>query len=86
MGKSAKVGKQAAMSDSGMIQWVTAAAVIATLTTPAGAADLLPPSSERHLRHRPLGHLPVVPPIICLVPRPAYQVASVPTPQLQDGD
>jgi hypothetical protein len=45
------------MSDSGTIQWVVVAAVIAALGTPAGAADLLPP---RHLPHRPLG--PVVPP------------------------
>jgi hypothetical protein len=51
------------MSGSGMIQWVSAAAVIAALGTPAGAADLLPPLSQRHLLHRPLsvappGHLP----------------------------
>jgi hypothetical protein len=50
------------MSDSGTIQWVAAAAVIAALGTPAGAADLLPPLSPRHLPHRPLGHLSVVPP------------------------
>jgi hypothetical protein len=50
------------MSDSGMIQWVAAVAVIAALGTPAGAADLLPPLSQRHLSHRPLGHLPVAPP------------------------
>jgi hypothetical protein len=50
------------MSDSRTIQWAAAATVIAALATPAGAADLLPPSSERHLRHRPLSHLPVVPP------------------------
>jgi hypothetical protein len=50
------------MSDSGMIQWVAAAAVIAALGTPAGAADLLPPLSQRHLPHRPLGHLRVAPP------------------------
>jgi hypothetical protein len=49
------------MSGSGMIQWVTAAAVIAVLGTPTGAADLLPPLSQRHLPHRPLGHLPIVP-------------------------
>jgi hypothetical protein len=49
------------MSRSGMIQWVTAAAVIAVLGTPTGAADLLPPLSQRHLPHRPLGHLPIVP-------------------------
>jgi hypothetical protein len=50
------------MSDSGTIQWVAAAAVIAALGTPAGAADLLPPlSSPRHLPHRPQGHLPIVP-------------------------
>jgi hypothetical protein len=46
------------MSDRGTIQWVVAAAVIAALT-PAGAADLLPP---RRLSHRPLGHLPILPP------------------------
>jgi hypothetical protein len=50
------------MSDSGTIQWVAAAAVIAALGTPAGAADLLPPLPPRHLLHRPLGHLPVRPP------------------------
>jgi hypothetical protein len=50
------------MSDSRTIQWVAAAAVIAALGTPAGAADLLPSLSQRHLPHRPLGHLPVVPP------------------------
>jgi hypothetical protein len=50
------------MSDSGKIQWVAAAAVVAALGTPAGAADLLPPSPPRHLPHRPQGHLPIVPP------------------------
>jgi hypothetical protein len=50
------------MSDSGTIQWVAAAAVIAALGIPAGAADLLPPLPPRHLPHRPLGDLPVVPP------------------------
>jgi hypothetical protein len=49
------------MSDSRTIQWVAAAAIIAVLGNPAGAADLLPPLSQRH-PHRPLGHLPVVPP------------------------
>jgi hypothetical protein len=49
------------MSDSGTIQWVAAAAVIAALGTPAGAADLLPPLPPRHLPHRLLGHLPIVP-------------------------
>ena len=49
------------MSDSGTIQWVAAAAVIAALATPAGAADLLPPVRPRHLPHRPQGHLPIVP-------------------------
>jgi hypothetical protein len=48
------------MSDRGTIQWVVAAAVIAALGTPAGAADLLPLLPPRHLPHRPLG--PVVPP------------------------
>jgi hypothetical protein len=50
------------MSDSGTIQWVAAVAIIAALGTPAGAADLLPPLSQRHLPHRPLGHLSVAPP------------------------
>ena len=50
------------MSDSGMMQSVAAAAVIAALGTPAGAADLLPPLPLRHPPHRPLGQLPVVPP------------------------
>jgi hypothetical protein len=50
------------MSDSGTIQCVAAVAIIAALGTPAGAADLLPPLSQRHLLHRPLGHLPVAPP------------------------
>jgi hypothetical protein len=50
------------MSDSRTIQWVAAAAVIAALATPAGAADLLSPLPPRHLPPRPLGHLPVVPP------------------------
>jgi hypothetical protein len=50
------------MPESRTIQWVAAAAVIAALTAPAGSADLLPPSSERHLPHRPFHHLPVVPP------------------------
>jgi hypothetical protein len=60
-GEKCSAGK-AAMSDSRTIRRVAAAAVIAALGTPAGAADLLPPSSERHLPHRPLHHLPVVPP------------------------
>jgi hypothetical protein len=50
------------MSDSRMIQWVAAATVIAALGAPAGAADLLPPLSQRHPPHRPFGHLPVAPP------------------------
>jgi hypothetical protein len=49
------------MSGSGMIGWVTAAAVIAALGGPAGAADLLPPLSQRHLPHRPIGHVSIVP-------------------------
>jgi hypothetical protein len=56
------LAREAAMSNSGMIQWVAAAAVIAALGMPAGSADLLPPLSQRHLPHRPLGHVPVVPP------------------------
>jgi hypothetical protein len=50
------------MSDSGTIQWVAAVAIIAALGTPAGAADLLPPLSQRHLPHRPLSYLSVAPP------------------------
>src|ERR1700693_1748499 len=46
----------------GRIQCVAAAAFIAALGTPAGAADLLPPLSQRHLPHRPFGRLPVAPP------------------------
>jgi hypothetical protein len=52
---------KAAMSDSETIQWVATAVVIAALGTPAGAADLLPPLSARHLPHRPQGHLLTVP-------------------------
>jgi hypothetical protein len=48
------------MSDSRTINWVAAAAIIAALGTPAGAADLLPPFSPR-LPHRPQGHLLIVP-------------------------
>jgi hypothetical protein len=60
MGESPQPG-EGSKSESRTTQWMGAAAVIAALGTPAGAADLLPPSSSRHLPHRPLGH-PVVPP------------------------
>jgi len=47
-------------SHSGATRWVTTAAVIAALGTPAGAADLLPPLPPRYQPHRPLNHLPGV--------------------------
>jgi hypothetical protein len=50
------------MSDRRTVRWVAAAALIATLGTAAGAADLLPPFSQRYLPHRPLDHLPIVRP------------------------
>jgi hypothetical protein len=45
-------------SDSVKTKWVTAAAVIAALGAPTGAADLLP-TAPRHLPHRPQAHPPV---------------------------
>jgi hypothetical protein len=51
------------MSDSGTIQWMAAVAIIAALGTPAGAADLLPPTSSRQapntvpLRQSPPGSI-----------------------------
>jgi hypothetical protein len=48
-------------SDSVATKWATAAAVVAALGAPAGAADLLP-ATPRHLPHRPQSHPPVVPP------------------------
>jgi hypothetical protein len=36
-----------------LLQWISAAAVIVALGAPGGAADLLPPSTPRHLPHAP---------------------------------
>jgi hypothetical protein len=50
-------------SDNVTTKWATVAAVVAAaLSAPAGAADLLPPATPRHLPHGPQAHPPVVPP------------------------